>query len=303
MDQRSLPNRNGVLVNEIDLLSDIQAAVSASLALLAGSVSVTPNGRRDAGVLHRDGITAVDKIPDPTADTLTMTDNGAGTGSLVASTTFYGTVIAGNRWGCTKVSPTIESLVSGAYGGATGSYRFAWAQITGADYYDLFLSADAAPKWVARVTEEQRAAGDYEVTGVGTVAAGGGNPAGTIDVNLVGTGLQTSNAVFAQNNAYRPDQVTPINCAGRSIARVKAKLAVTDLRSAPALAIAPFFGNQLSATDFHAGQVETMLLLMGSGYSLCQEFEINVHGETAFCLLIDSISGQGAAASIWVELV
>ena len=44
------------------------------------------------------------------------------------------------------------------------------AQSAGATVYDLFLSTAAAPLWVARITETQRAAG-VTITAVGTVSA------------------------------------------------------------------------------------------------------------------------------------
>ncbi len=132
-----------------------------------------------------------------------------------------------------------------------------------------------------------------------------GPSAGVIDVETVGTGIQTSNAVFAQNNAYVPDVatgITSIDCTSYSKAYIKAKLALTDLRSAPALALVPFFGNSLSATDWHQGEKQTMSLLGATGQCLEQDFVLTVDGDAALRVLVDTISGQGAAASLWVEL-
>jgi hypothetical protein len=268
-----------------------------------GFIPVAANVNRNSGVLHRNAITAIDKITDFVDASVTIADNGAGTGSLAASTTFYATAIPGNRYGSCKVNTTIDSLGSGAYGGATGSYRMTIAQATGAEWYDIFLSVDAAPKWVGRITEAQRAAGDYEITAVGTVASGGGNPAGTVDVNLVGTGIQTSNAVFSGNNAYTPDSITAINCAGYTKAHVLVKVSVTDLRSAPALTIVPFFANQLDSTTYFQGQAQALTLLNGVGTALCQEFIITVEGCAGLKILIGNLAGQGAAVSVYVELV
>lgn len=281
----------------------IISALKGLYAKLAATLTVQLTGSRGTGALHRDAITATDKIADFVDASVTLADNGAGTGSLAASTTFYATAIPGNRWGPCKVNTTIDSLASAAYGGATGSYRMTIAQATGAEWYDIFLSTDAAPKWVGRITEAQRAAGDFEITAVGTVAAGGGNPAGTVDVNLVGTGIQTSNAVFAQNNAYRPATVTAIDCTGKLKAIVHVKLALTDLRSAPTLSLVPFFRNASSTSEWHQGARTVVQVLGGLGQALEQIFEIDVQAASALVILIGEITGQGAAASVWVELI
>ena len=261
------------------------------------------------GILHRNAIAVVDKITDFIAASLTLADNGAGTGSLNQNTTYYVAAIPGNRWGPTKIF-TPDSIGTAAYGANDGSLRLTIAQGVGpnasvAEWYDLFLSTDAAPKWVARVTEAQRAAGDFEVTAVGTVAAGGGNPPGTIDVNVAGTGQQTSAANFAQSNAYVPNVaagITSINCANFSKAYIYASLVVTDLRSAPSLSIVPFFYNTIG-TEWHQGNLEVVNVLQALGQSLKQTFVLDVNGEDGLRILVDTIAGQAAAASIWYELV
>jgi len=259
---------------------------------------------RNAGVLHRNAITAADKLLDFANTDITTADNGAGTGSLNASTTYYATVIPGNRWGCCKVAGTINSQALAAYGANTGSIRLTFGQCAGADYYDLFLSTDAAPKWVARVTEAQRAAGDYEVTAVGTVAAGGGNPAGSVDVNVAGTGIQTSSSVFAQNNAWTPGAagITAIDCSGRETAHVLVKITVTDLRSVPGCSVVPFFANQVSAADWMQGLWTAIAPLVTKGASLEQAFTLSVKGATGLKILCGDFAGQGTAVSVWVEL-
>ena len=265
------------------------------------ALGVSPTPVRAAGVLHRDAITAVDKITDFANTDITFSDVGATRGSLSGSLAYYASVIPVNRWGPCKVASTINSLTTGS--GATNDrqVRLAFGAATGADAYDVFLSVDAAPKWVARATEAQRAAGNYEVTAVGTVASVGGNPAGSLNVNLVGTGIQTSNAVFAQNNAYRPTVPTAIACTDYDKALLKVKLALTDLRSAPTLRLVPFFRNEQSTDDWHQGSIVTPSVLGALGQSLEQEFELDVRDADNLAVLVDTISGQGAAASVWVE--
>lgn len=119
---------------------------------------------------------------------------------------------------------------------------------------------------------------------------------------MAGTGIQSDNGVFAQSNSYRPATVTAINCAGRSKAHILVKLALTDLRSAPSLSVVPFVANQVSANDWHQGRLEPLSLLGGLGQSLEQDFVLDVDGSTGLVVLVDAIGGQGAAASVWVEL-
>jgi len=210
-------------------------------------VESRPNCRRNAGVLHRSAIAAVDKLTD-FGDAGVTIANVAGTqGHLVFNTAYYMTAIPGNRWGCCKVNTNIDTLTVTNDAASTHVIACTIAQCVAADYYDLFLSTDAAPKWVARITEAQRATG-CEVLALATISAGGS--AGVVNVGAVGTGIQTTNAVFQQSNAYTPDAVgiTAINCAGYSKAHVKVKVVLTDLRAAPICNIVPFFGNQVKAS-------------------------------------------------------
>lgn len=262
----------------------------------------TPEPVRAVATLHRDAVAAVDKITDFATGDIATADNGSGTGSLLANTTYYITVIPGNRWGPCKVAGTINTKATAASGLNTHSIRVTFAAATGAEWYDMFLSTDAAPKLVARVTEAQRAAGDFEITAMSTVAAGGGNPAGSIDVNVAGTGIQTSNAIFAQNNAYRPTAVTAIDCTGYSQALILVKLALTDYSVAPALRVLPFARNELSTNDWHAASIGTVPLLGALGQPQEAEFVLDVRAAPNLVIMIDTITGLGAAASIWVAL-
>jgi hypothetical protein len=252
------------------------------------------NCDRNGGVLHRSAITAVDKLALPgTLTTSAITEAG----STLANVAYYVAVSARNRWGPTgpgalpgTITPTANQAV-----------RIAFSAVTGADGYDIFLSTDtSAPKWVTYITETQRAAGGI-ASSVGGYAAGGA--VNSIDIGIVGTGLQCTVNPYLSNNAYTPATPTPINCAGYSRAHVMVKVAVTDFRSLPTLNIVPFLNNQVSNTDWHQASLQTVSLLTAVGQSLCQDFEIDVDGSTDLVLLVDGIAGQGTAASIWVELV
>jgi len=256
---------------------------------------------RGAPVLHRNGITAIDKVVPFVTGDLTSADNGAGTGSLLASTTYDFTVIPANSLGPCSVAATINTQATGASGLNTHSVRLTIPQKTGAEKYIIFFSDAAAPLWVAEVTEAQRAAGDFEVTAVGTVAAGGGNPAGTIDVNVAGTGIATSNAIIVPNNAYLPATPPAYDCTGFESVRVLVSLALTDLRTAPSLSLVPFIRNELTTTHWHQLAPLTLALLGAVGQSLKQEFILDTHDATNLVILVGTIAGQGAAASVWLS--
>jgi len=246
---------------------------------------------RSTAVLHRNAVAAVDKLTPPVAPTLAgVTVAG---GSLAFGTSYYVAVVAANRYGETTTT------VSGATapGGANNALRATIAQITNAEYYDLFLSTDTAPKHVLRVTEAQRAAGG-QCTVVETYAAGG--TPGAIDIGIPGTGIQTSAVQFTSNNAFTPALVTPVSCAGASRAHLLVKLAITDMRSAPSLIIVPFLLSQLSG-DYYQGKSQTVSVVGGAGQSLMQDFELDVDGASGLVCLIDAIAGQGAAATIYIE--
>jgi hypothetical protein len=311
------------VVYEADLLQAISASLTALAAGLPGSANIigkvgidqttpgttnfvesVPNARRDTGVLHRNAIAAIDKVADYTAGNFTVANVAGVQGSLAFNTTYNLTGVPGNRWGPTAITAAIDAVLVTSDAVNTHVVDCTMAQATGAEWYDLFLSVDAAPKWVGRITEAQRAAGGFEILTLGTVTVNAGVAADHVYIGVVGTGIQTTNTLFAANNAYRPDAVgiTSINCAGKSKAFVLVKLVVTDLRSAPSCTIVPFWGNQVSATDWHAGMAEPLNLLTQAGYPLEQAFVLDVAGATALRILVGSIAGQGAAASVWVEL-
>jgi hypothetical protein len=143
-------------------------------------------------------------------------------------------------------------------------------------------------------------------TGITTAATSAnttwGITPGTVNVRLVGAGTVASTAVpFTTNNAYTPAAVTAVNCDGKTTAHVYVTVAVTDLRSAPTLSIIPFLKNYTSG-NFSQGELQAVTLLTALGKSLSQVFDIDVCGASGLVVLVDAIGGQGAAATIHVEL-
>ena len=281
----------------LDLLIGRDASVYAETNQWEQRVSV-----RGATTLHRNAITAVDKIAAPVA--MTSGATAATGGSLAASTTYNMVASAYNRWGVTAV-PAVLGQATGAGAPSTHVVKGTLAQVTGADGYDLFMGTPAAPLWVDRITEAERAsANGVEITAVGTHQAGAALGAGVIQFNVVGTGVASTSANFAQNNAYTPAAagITAIDCSGYEKMMVMVKLALTDLRSAPSLSIVPFVRNELSTDDWHADSIGILSLLGALGQPLVGELALDVRAAANVKLLIDTIAGQGAAASIWYAL-
>lgn len=255
-----------------------------------------PSSQRNGGILHRSAIAVVDTLALP--GTLTLSDiNEAG--STLGALAYHVLVSAGNRWGPTGVGADPGAITPTA----THAVRCAFAQVVGADYYDIFLSTAANPLGVGRITEAQRATGDRIISTVGVVTArAGATVGGTIDLGIVGTGLATNVNPFITNNAYKPATPTPINCAGYSKAHCHVELSVTDLLSLPTLTITPFYQDQVSSGDWFAGAQQAVTLLTGVGQTLEQDVPLTVDGATGLVVLVQAISGSGAACTIWVEL-
>lgn len=258
------------------------------------------NATRNAGVAHRASVTARDKMADPAqlASAVGVTVTSA---TLVSATGYYYTVVGRNAQG-TTLAATIQGATTP--GGSFNALEVTIPQITGATFYDLFLSTSSTgPLWVCSVSETTRAAGGGQCITVGTVATGGGAAAGKFRIGVVGTGQASNSSQFATNTGYIvPGSISPINCTGYSRAHVIVKLAVDDMRSAPALTLVPFFGNQNDSGVYYAGAPMPLNLAGAAGASLLQDFVLDVDGCPNFLLAIDTISGQNAAASVWVEL-
>jgi len=264
------------------------------------SVYNIPAAARGSTTTHRSAITAVDKLVAPTMATVAKNDNIVG---VMAAEEHKVTVAAGNVYGSgaasniLTITPTVNKTVD-----------LTIPQVTGATYYDVFYSTDAAPKWVGRVTEAERAAGTA-ITAVGTTddtENGYQKVAGKVNIQLIGTGLATTSAPFAVNTAYYPTKsgITALSCAGYKTAIISASLALTDMRSAIALKLIPFISKKdASPAVWYAGTIQDIAPGSAVGYPLYKTFTVDVHDATDMMILVDTISGQGAAVTVYVEFI
>lgn len=246
-------------------------------------------------ISHRSSITAADKLAVPgTITRAAVTESG----STLANSAYNMAAAAYNRWGSSGPGTKPSSLTPTA----NQAINMAFAQVTGADGYDLFLSTDANPKWVGRITEAQRAAGGFIISTVGTVTAGGSAAAGSVDIGIPGTGLDCTVNPFATNNAVRPDNVTPLDTRNREYIDLLVQLTITDLRSLPSLVLTGYQRNDSSTSNWHQFWTQTVSILTAVQQPLEQMFRVTVGGAANVVFLVDSIAGQGASVDLWVDL-
>ncbi len=284
----------------LEQLSTGSASLEEVDSVLGGhrrSFTARYNSKRNLGVLHRDSITAVDKLLPCTIGT--VVDAGAEAGSNLANAAHKIAVSSGNRYGSGVVSAiqTVTPTVN-------HPLKIPITITTGAEWYDIFVSTDAAPLWVGRITEAQRLAGGLIISTVGTPTTdAGANPSGAngVNVGIVGTGVATGVNPFAVSNAYTPASVTAVSCVGYKYAHILSKLVVTDLRSLPTLKLSVFAVDQVGGFYFQLATI-THTLLTGVQTGLTLDTNVEVDGCTGIVVLVDTISGQGAAASVYVEL-
>lgn len=253
---------------------------------------------RDPQTIHRSAVVAVDKLAVPATPT-SVTDVATG-GSLAFNTAYNITVAAGNNFGPTTC-PTVGTVTTANDAAGTHVVRATLAQVTGATYYDIFMSTGAAPLWVARITETQRAAG-CTVTAVGTVSATTPG-AGKIDVRVVGTGLASNVAPFSVNNAYVTSGITPIDCSGYTTLLYYVQLSVTDLRSIPTLQLSLMSAPVGNAGSYAQFSNLNATILTGVRSPLYQSFAVAINGASQVMILVDTLTGQGASVDIWADLV
>lgn len=251
---------------------------------------------RESGVAHRDAVAAADKCAPPTLSTKAAVNSE---GSLTA-TTYYAACAPGNTFGTAGCSNVISQACA-----LNDALDVTVPQVTGATFYDIFCSTAAAPLWVGRVTETQRAAG-VKITAVGTYESPSvGVDAGKVRIAVAGTGIATNDATFAANNAYIVGAIAPIACAEKRLAYVFVKFTATDLRSAPSLSLMPVFETNEDPANQYTTQPITVWIENGAtGQTKKQALPpIELNGITNLYILVGSIGGQGAAVSVWVELV
>jgi hypothetical protein len=297
-------NPRGKYKRRIDLGSnqeaDAVALVDAS-GVLYGTAT-NPFGYRQKQIrtnlaIHRSAVTAADKLAVPAQ--LTGADVATG-GSLNFNTTYKYNIAANTLLGPTTC-PTAASQATANDASATHVVRITTVQTPHAVSYDIFLSTDAAPLWVARISEAQRAAG-CTITAVGTVSATTPG-ANLVDVRVVGTGVASTAAPFGFNNAYDTTGITAVSCVGYTTALIQIKLSVTDLRSAPTIAYIVLGQIQQTGTDWINLAANAPSVLTALRTPLQALSTISIQGCTNLVVLVDTLTGQGASVDVYVDLV
>lgn len=153
-------------------------------------------------------------LPVPTLVTIVDVDP-TGDGSLSPNTKYYGA--------CAPINGPLSGGSSNVINITTrddhvNTHRIDLTipQVTGATFYDIFLSTDPQPRWVGRISEGQRAAGGCEITDVNIVQSGGGNAAGTVRIRVPGTGQippAGSTATYIAQDRFTPPILSNITIA------------------------------------------------------------------------------------------
>lgn len=254
--------------------------------------------RRNSGEDHRTAVVSADVVILPT---LATTADVATGGSLVKGTSYKTTVAPGNTFGSGGAT-NILTQATASDGNDTHCVDLTVPAVTGATYFDVFLSTDAQPLWVARVTETQRAAG-AKVTAVGTVTSpASGVTAGKVRITVVGTGIATNVAPFTVNNALIiPSGVTAISCDRFNKAIIHFEATVTDFRATPSVTWVPVFLSKDGG--WYSGGVVTLNIDGAAlGKTLKQTYPLDVDGALGLEVLFGSLTGQGLSMNVWVEL-
>jgi hypothetical protein len=110
-------------------------------------------------------------------------------GSLKPNTTMYSSASAGNAVGSGEVAIIVRNKTSNDFI-ATHCMDLTIPKVSDAAFYDIFLSSNPQPKWVGRITEQERANGCVIYT-YGIVKHNGNAP-GTVRICVEGHGVQTS---------------------------------------------------------------------------------------------------------------
>lgn len=273
-------------IGMVRLLTDDKAKVSTTNPLPAKIIPTryTPaNGTRA-------GLTAADTITSPTC----VNKLAAGTTDItLATTNLYGGISAGTAYG-TNACGTLSAAFTPT---ENKSVVMTVAAVDGAEFYDLFLSVDAAPKWVGRITEAQRATG-IAITAVGVTGASAVG-AGKVDIQVVGTGAISTAARFASTVstiAVGKSSIATIDCTGYRRAYVTAEIEGGALAATPALTIVPFALN-VARNRWIPGTPG--IVTAGRG---AEQFVVDVDGEPNFRVGVGGTFTAGATATITVTL-
>ena len=262
---------------------------------LTHALTVSTKGVRSASPTeHRNTLTAPDLLgavsTAPVAPTIA--DDGAGVSGagLGASTAYYVGYVVRNGMGVTMASSIANLTTSGSAGHAinvliptTGSSQW---RITDADaYYEFFLSTDAAPKHVCTISAANLAAGSFKCNTAESVVAGT-SAAWSIDIGVVGAGMQTTAATFAQSTAFELGAISPVSTAGYNNVDLYVDASQTAFTTtAPSLTLIPVYLNDKQATNYHVGAPIYMNMLGGVGQSFRQVYNLTTNGASVMILV------------------
>jgi len=234
---------------------------------------------------YRSAIVAADVLAAVVTPTCTKLAGGGATAG-----TYTTLISAGNKYGRTIPTTGDTTVVTET---TNLTVRAAWAQVVGAEFYDLFCStAGAAALWVGRVTEAQRLAGGT-LTAVNTYASTGG-VAGTIDIEVPGTGLAANTIVVS--NAFSLPAVFSLQ--HRHLVGFDVVMARTGEAVAASLFVVPFFWN-VGLQVYILGAVQEVVFGGAAGKFGGWKQRVEVESEAkSVGLLVASIAGTGASATI-----
>jgi hypothetical protein len=239
-----------------------------------------------APLAYRSNVVAADVLALPASATCTKI---AGAGLTAA--TYYVKILAINQYGRTTAVAGNTSITTES---TNLRINAAFAQVAGATHYGIYCSAAADPLWSGRITEAQRAAGVLLST------LGAGSATNSVDIDVIGTGLAASTAA---SNYAASIPASPISCVGFSYLDVDVICSRTGDAVAPALVWAPFFLNT-SDNLYTQGQAITMSFGgAASAYgSMRQRYRIEVRGNSAVALVVQSIAGTGMSVNFITTL-
>jgi len=215
-------------------------------------------------------------------------DGGAG-GNLGAAS-HIGAYAIRNGMGVTMasglgtVTPTASHYIRMTIPAAWGSSLTLGADV----YYEIFtsLATDVTPKHVATFTAAQLAAGGCIVTTVETPLVNGAAGAWAVDIGVLGTGMQSGTAPFAQSTAYLTTP-TAVNTAGYNNVDVFVDVSVTSLgvTTQPALTLLPVFLDDKGGVNYHVGAPMTPSIEGGVGLAKRMVYNLTTNGASVIILV------------------
>jgi len=244
-----------------------------------------------AVVVHRDAVAAPDVV-----GAITISAAKSATAGTMAAAATYVAVVPWNRYG-----PAVRSNVVEITPDLNNSIDVTIPQAAGATHYEIGMCGCADTHWVATITEAQRAAG-CAITAEGTIGAGGS--AGVVNVQvLAASGHALTGALYATNQAIRPESVLHVDCSGYRTALVGITLARTDINApitaSPSCTLLPF---TLVGGAYQAAAPETIAALAGAGAPLAQGYELAVGGTPALVFVVAAVAA-GWSVTVAVQRV